>query len=313
MILTLTINPAIDQNVSVDRLAFEDRGYILDTTESAGGRGINASRVIHSFGGDTLAIVTSGGDAGRRFEKLLEESHFPVEIVPIAAELRTNLTISDKYGLTVKLNQAGPPITAAELANISAAVERKLDQASWLMICGSLPPGVQSRFYSTLIELARKRGVKTLLDTDGDALLHGLEASPTCVAPNQQEAERLLNRALLTRTHFFDAVERLHVMGAETVLLSLGSRGVVARDEKQMIEVVPPRIEAVCPIGAGDAMAAAFAWAYDQSNDFADAVRWGVAAGTASAKLPGMTFASLDQTKEIYRGVEVRKVADRKI
>jgi 1-phosphofructokinase family hexose kinase len=308
LIVTLTINPAVDRNVSADRLVFEDRAYILDTSLSAGGRGINASRVIHSFGGKTLAIATSGGDTGHKFEELLKTSNFPVQVVRIAHEMRTNLTISDKQGLTIKLNEIGPKIEPAELQAIAEAVESSLTGADWLMICGSLPPSVPAQFYSDLIQLAHKRKVKTLLDTDGDALLHGLEAEPTTVAPNQQEAERLLNKALITRTHFFEAVDRIHAMGAESVILSLGSRGVVAKNSEGMMEVIPPRIDAVCPIGAGDAMAAAFIWAMGTKNDFRDAVKWGVAAGTASAKLPGLSFASLEQTKEIYKRVEIRAV-----
>jgi fructose-1-phosphate kinase PfkB-like protein len=157
-----------------------------------------------------------------------------------------------------------------------------------------------------LLELARKKKVKTLLDTDGDALQHGLEGKPTVVGPNQQEAERLLNRALITRTHLIDAVERIHGMGADSVILSLGSRGAIGKSATEMIEVIPPRIDAVCPIGAGDALAAAFVWAIDKKGDFVDALRWGVAAGTASAKLPGVTYANLEQTKQVYSQVDVR-------
>ena len=156
--------------------------------------------------------------------------------------------------------------------------------------------------------MAKQHNVKTLLDTDGDALLHGLEAQPTTVTPNQLEAERLLNKALITRSHFFDAAERIRMMGAETVLLSLGARGAVAR-ATELLEVVPPRIEAVCPIGAGDAMAAAYVWALEQGSEFADAARWGVAAGTAAAKLPGISFPDLAQTREVYGKVEVRRVS----
>ncbi len=154
--------------------------------------------------------------------------------------------------------------------------------------------------------MARERGVRTLLDADGEELRQGIEAGPTVVTPNQQEAERLLNRALITRTHFVEAADRIRRMGAESVIVSLGSRGVVAARDNTMLEALPPRIEAVCPIGAGDAMAAAFTWAMERNNDFVDAVRWGVAAGTASARLPGVMFASLEETREIYEQVEVR-------
>jgi 1-phosphofructokinase family hexose kinase len=309
LILTLTINPAIDRNVMTDRLAFEDRSYILSTSESAGGRGINASKVVHSFGGKTLALALAGGTCCGQFEKLLHETGLPVEIIRIKEEIRTNLTISDKQGLTVKLNELGPKISEAELTAIEAVVEKRLPQATWLMLCGSIPPGVDNHFYARLIEAANKRGVHTLLDADGDALLHGIEGHPTAVMPNQQEAERLLNRALITRPHFFDAAEKIHAMGAEGVVLSLGARGAVARFSGGLFEIIPPRVDAVCPIGAGDALSAAFAWASDQGRDFVDAVRWGVAAGSASARLPGITYASLEQTRELYKLVEVRHVA----
>jgi 1-phosphofructokinase family hexose kinase len=306
LIITLTINPSIDRNIFVDRLVFEDRAYILSRSDSPGGRGINASRVLHCYGAKTLAVATSGGANGERFEKLLAKSGFAAKLVRIHREIRTNFTVTDRQGLAVKLNELGPQITPEELKSIEKTIDSRLDSASWLMLCGSIPPGVSSDFYTKLIRLARDRKVKTLLDTDGDALLHGVEAGPTVVTPNQPEAERLLNRALITRPHFIEAATRIKAMGAESVLLSLGSRGVVAVNENQLMEVLPPRIEAVSPLGAGDALAAAFVWAATKKKDFADCVRWGVAAGTASAKLPGLEFADLEQTKEVYKSVEVR-------
>lgn len=298
----------MDRNILVDRLVFEDRAYILSRSDAAGGRGMNASRVLHSFGAKTLAIVTSGGVNGERLQKLAAKSGFPVKVVPIKNEIRVNLTITDGQGLAVKLNELGPSISKDELSRVEKAVKNRLVSASWLMLCGSIPPGVSADFYTKLIQMARERKVKTLLDTDGEALLRGIEAGPTVVSPNQAEAERLLNRALITRAQFIEAVTRIKAMGAESVLLSLGSRGVIAVNENQLLEVVPPRIEAASPICAGDALAAAFVWAASRKRPFADCVRWGVAAGTAAARLPGTEFATLQQTKEVYKVVEVRKV-----
>jgi 6-phosphofructokinase 2 len=306
LILTLTINPAVDRTVLVDHLVFEDRAYILSRADAAGGRGINASRVLHSFGAKTEAIHTAGGETGARIQELLRGDGFPTHAVEIGTESRTNLTISDKQGLTVKLNEAGAALTEAELDALKSMVAAHVERASWLMICGSLPPGVPPHFYCEVIELARKHNVRTLLDADGDGLLHGLEAHPTVVTPNQQEAERLLNRALLTRSQFIDAVQRIKAMGPEWVILSLGSRGVVATDGGELLEAIPPRIDALCPIGAGDALAAAFVWSMEKKRSFSEGLRWGVAAGTASAAQPGMTFASLAQTKTTYRQVTAR-------
>lgn len=310
LIVTLTVNPAIDRTITVDRLAFEDRSYIRSTKDTPGGRGINASSVIHAFGGKTLAILPAGGSSGIRFQEFLKDCGFPVVIVPIRNKVRTNLTITDAHGLTAKLNEYGPRLSKAEIAKIEKATREHIPGAHWLTLCGSLPPGVPDDFYAGIISYAQTKKVKTLLDTDGEALKLGLAAKPTCVSPNQEEAERLLNMALITRTNCLHATERLHRMGAESVMLSLGNRGAVAFHAGKLIEAIPPRVDALCPIGAGDAQSAAFLWSLENRGTFADSVRWGVAAGTASAMLPGMKFASLEETRKIYDEVELREVAE---
>ncbi len=308
-ILTLTVNPALDRIVTVDRLVFEDRAYIESTTESAGGRGINASRVLMSFGAGNTAITTAGKEVGRKFVEQLRQDSFQKHIVRISSNIRINLTISDRQGLSVKLNEQGPTLTQYEQTRIVKAVEALLPDSSWLMLCGSLPPGVDEHLYTRLIQLAEKQNVETLLDTDGDPFLYGLEAKPTIVKPNQSEGERLLNTALITRSQIIDAVRRIKALGPKSVVLSLGSRGVIAATSSEgVLEVVPPPIEAVCPIGAGDAMSAAIVWALEKGEPFSEALRWGVAAGTASTKLPGITLANLEQTKEIYPYTQITRV-----
>ncbi len=308
MIVTLTVNPAIDRTINVDRLAFEDRAYILSSKDTPGGRGINSANVIHSFGGETIAILPAGGASGARFEEFLKDCGFPVVVVRIRNKVRTNLTIMDRHGLTVKLNEPGPTLDKSEVAKLDKAVRARLDGVSWLMLCGSLPPGVPDDFYANLIAFAHQKKVKTLLDTDGEALRLGIGAHPTVVKPNQAEAERLLNTALLTRTQYLNAAEQISRLGAESVILSLGSRGVVGAFQGEITEVVPPHIHAVSPIGAGDALAAAFLWRMQTTNDFHDSMRWGVAAGTASAALPGMRFATVEQARKVYEEVEIRRV-----
>ncbi|MDX2269762.1 MAG: 1-phosphofructokinase family hexose kinase [Bryobacter sp.] len=307
MILTVTLNPAIDLNISADQLVFEDRAYILDTHETSGGRGINASRVIHAFGAKTMAITFSGGESKQQFEELTRAYGFRTEFVAMKNAVRRNLSITDRHGLTVKLNEKGPAVSAEEIEAVEAAVRKHVAKAKWLLLSGSLPPGAPPNVYSRLIRLAQAHDVPALLDSDSDSLGHSLEARPAAVTPNQSEAERILGRALLTRAHFLEAAHRIRQMGAQTVVLSLGARGAVGASETETVEVVPPRVEAVCPIGAGDAMAAAFSWASMKGKGFADAVRWGVAAGTASAMLPGISYPSLEETKAVYRQVEVRR------
>jgi 1-phosphofructokinase family hexose kinase len=265
--------------------------------------------VIHSFGGATSAVLISGGDSGKRLERYLCAYGYRFRAVPVENEIRTNFTVTDKQGLTVNLNEVGPSLSREEVARVERAVRENLERASWLLMCGSLPPGVPTSFYGKLAAKARQKKVKTLLHASGDALLEALEERPTVVELNQQEAERLLGRTLLTRTHYLEAAERIRSMGPESVVLTLGSHGAVGAYAERMFEVLPPRIDAVCPIGSGDALAAAYVWAMRRSKTgAADALRWGVAAGTASARLPGMSFASLEQTREMYSQVEIRAV-----
>lgn len=309
LVLTLTANPAIDQNYMVDRLAFDGRAYLQERSEAPGGRGIIASAVLHSLGVQSLAIAPCGGETGKRLERHLQRAGFQYELVPVANSIRVNRSITDRQGLTVKLDEAGPELTPAELAALEAAVLRRLPEAAWLLLCGSLPPGAPPDFYRRLIEQAGAAGVRTLLDADGAPLAEGLEARPTVVAPNQAEAERLLDRVLIMRAHFHEAAEQIRRRGARAVLLSLGSRGVVLAHEGTITEITPPRVDSVCPIGAGDALNAAFVWAVGNGSDLVDAARWGVAAGTASACLPGLSYANLRQIREMYAAVEVRPVS----
>ncbi len=308
MILTVTINPAIDRTILVDKLVFEDRSYMRSSADSPGGRGINASQVLNSFGAETLAILPVGGETGNKIEELLQEIGFPTEVIRVRSATRTNLTISDKQGLTIKLNEVGGPIEPFELRQIQEAVENKLGSAEWLMLCGSLPPQVPSNFYAKLIEAAKQKGVKTFLDADDAALLRGLEAGPDVVKPNQHEAERLLGGALLSRARCIDAAKQIQSMGASVVLLSLGSRGVIAAKGDEVLEVTPPVVDAISPIGAGDAAAAAFVWAKSSGLTFSEAVKWSVACGTVTATLPGMQFATKDQSEAILRRLESRLV-----
>jgi 1-phosphofructokinase family hexose kinase len=302
------MNPAIDRNVSVDRLAFEDRGYIDTSEDAAGGRGINASSVLRAFGARTLAVCTAGGESGERLKEFLEASDFPYEAVPIAGEIRTNLNLTDRQGLTIKLNERGPMLSAEEIDRVVRAVKAHLPFSTWLMICGSLPRGVSGNLYATLIDLGRQAGVKVLLDADGDELRDGLEAGPSLVTPNQREAERLLNTALITRSHFAAAARRILEMGPESVLLSVGSRGAVLATAEGTWEIEPPRVDAVAPVGAGDAMAAAFVWAMSEGMEITEAARWGVAEGTASATKPGLSFANRDEALALLPHVTVRPV-----
>jgi fructose-1-phosphate kinase PfkB-like protein len=176
------------------------------------------------------------------------------------------------------------------------------------MLNGSLPPNTPSDYYARLIRLAREHGVATTLDTSGEALALGLQAGPSLAKPNRPEAERLLDRTILSEVQGVAAARDIQKMGAERVILSLGSQGAIAAWEEGLLRAVPPSVQSGCAIGAGDVLAAVCVLGLSSGQSFPEAFVWGVAAATAAAATPGLSFASKEQSEEIRAQVELRSI-----
>ena len=308
MILTLTLNPAIDLTITTSRIVYDDRTFILSETEHAGGKGINAAQVIYAYGGDVHAIAPIGGDIGQRFARLVAASQIPITLIPVSGETRRNFSITDQQGLTIKLDQPGSKLSDEELRRVEEAVREHLPRASWLMLNGSLPPKAPPEFYARLIRLAREHGVATTLDSSAEALRAGLDAGPTLAKPNRPEAERLLDRTILSEAQAAAAARDIQKMGAARVIVSLGSQGAIGAWEDGLLRAVLPAVQTGCAIGAGDVLAAICVLGLSQQLSFPEAFRWAVAAATAAASQPGLTFAPPDQTELMRAQIELRSI-----
>lgn len=308
MILTLTLNPAIDLTIQTDRVNYDDRSPVLQEKEHPGGKGINAAQVIHSYGGQVHAVATRGGERGRRMAELLAASTLPVTLIPVEGETRRNFAISDEQGLTIKLDHAGCPLRPAELDRVEQTICRKLPQARWLMLTGSMPPETPPDFFARLIRAARAQDVSTLLDTGGDAFRLGLREGPTLAKPNRPEAERLLGRSLLSQPHSAAAASEIQRMGAGHVILSLGSQGAIAAWDGGLLRAVPPAVQSGCSIGAGDVLGATCVWSLSRDAEFPEALNWAVAAATVAASRPGLNFGPLSEVEEMRKLVEIRPI-----
>lgn len=306
MILTLTLNPAVDVSLTTDRIIYDDRSYINSETYQAGGKGINAARAILDFGWtDVEALAPFGGVMGERFARLVREVDLPVTLVPVQGETRRNVAVIDEEGLTLKLDQRGNPLTAKELEKIEECLLQKLPAARWLSLNGSLPPGVPDDYYAKLISLARQHGVRTLVDTSGAALAPALAAGPTLAKPNRPEAERLLGRGLLGERASLSAAEEILARGPEHVILSLGGHGAIAVWGKRRLHAIPPDIESGSPIGAGDVLGAVTVGALRRGDSFEEAFLWGVAAATVAASLPGLGTGPMEEVAKMRERIEV--------
>ena len=308
MILTLTLNPAIDLALSTDRIIYDDRAYIEDEQLHPGGKGINAAQVIHSYGGEAHAVAPYGGRNGDCFLHLLKAWPIGSTLINVAGETRRNIAITDHQGLTVKLDQPGAGLSTAELQALEEAVAAQLPRAEWLLLTGSIGPNVDDSVYARLIRLAQQNNVPTLLDASGPPLRLGLAAKPSLAKPNRTEAERLLDRSLISQAETAKAVREIQALGAERVILSLGSQGAMAAWEEGVLRAIVPAVSSGCPIGAGDVLAASCALELSRGQSFPDALRFAVAAASVAASLPGLTFAPRDQARALTERVELRPI-----
>ena len=305
MILTLTLNPAIDLALGVRSIASPERAFVRSETETAGGKGINAAKVIHAYGGKTLAVAPIGGARGERFAQLLDAERIPVELVPVQGQTRRNLAISDARGRTLKVDQRGVPPSSDELLRIEGAVERHLSDLRWLMLSGSLAPGTPNDIYRRIVAKSKRAGVPVLVDTSGPALAVSLDAGPSIVKPNLAEAEELLGRSLPTVGDAMKAAEEIRGLGAKAVVLSLGPKGAIGAYEADTLLARVPIAGPGTAVGAGDVLAATCVWRLVRGDPFDEALRWGVGAATASAALPGLKFGSVSEADAIRREVHV--------
>ena len=162
--------PAIDLALGVKRITLSKREFLTNEAETAGGKGINAAKVIDAFGGKTLAVVPVGGRRGERFAALLRTERIPVALVPVKGETRRNVAITDERGRTVKVDQRGMPLSTEELRRIELTIEQRLPDLSWLMLTGSVAPATPDGIYRRLCAKGKQAGIPVLVDTSGPAL-----------------------------------------------------------------------------------------------------------------------------------------------
>ncbi|MFJ3761710.1 1-phosphofructokinase family hexose kinase [Streptomyces sp. NPDC090080] len=254
MILTVTLNTALDITYRVGVLRPHTSHRVSDVTERPGGKGVNVARVLAALGHETTVTGFAGGATGRSVRERLAESAGVVDaLLPIAGPTRRTIAVVDELsGDTTQLNEPGPQIAAAEWAAFLGRYEELLPGASAVALCGSLPPGVPVGAYAGLIKTARSAGVPVLLDTSGEPLRRGVAARPDLVKPNADELAELTGSHDPAR-----ATQDARRRGARTVVASLGPRGLLAVTPEGRWHATPPAPVHGNPTGAGDSAVAA--------------------------------------------------------
>lgn len=304
MILTLTPNPSIDLTLALGEPLRRDSVQRLQSvTNVAGGKGINVSNACALAEFDTLALFLA--QAGDPFIELVNQLKIPFEVVPNTGAVRTNTTITEPDGTTTKLNGPGATISATARSQTEQKLLTAAKNATWVVLAGSLPPGVPTDWYSSLISLLRETypHINIAVDTS-DAPLVALagkldQAAPTVMKPNGLELGQLVNKdgefleSAAARGDFDPvllAARELNNRGVAEVLVTLGAAGAALVTEKNTWIASPPPTVAVSTVGAGDSTLAGYVMARKQGADYPTALANAVGYGSAAAALPGTTI-----------------------
>ncbi|MER5460402.1 1-phosphofructokinase family hexose kinase [Streptomyces sp. NPDC002668] len=251
MILTVTLNTALDITYRVGALTRHASHPVSEVRERPGGKGLNVARVLAALGHETVVTGFAGGPTGAVLRELLAPLAPHDALVPTAGTTRRTIAVVDDAGDTTQLNEPGPAVTAEEWARFLSSYTSHLRDAEAVALCGSLPPGIHVGAYAELIRRARGAGVPVLLDTSGEPLRRGIAARPDLVKPNADELAKLTgSREPLRATR--DARRR----GAHTVVASLGAAGVLAATPDGVWQAIPPAPLKGNPTGAGDSAVA---------------------------------------------------------
>ncbi|MGA1836367.1 1-phosphofructokinase family hexose kinase [Herbiconiux sp. 11R-BC] len=316
MIVTVTVNPSFDR--TIDLAAPLARGQVqraTSSTQQPGGKGVNVSRALHAAGCATLAILPAA--PGDPMVAALAAEGIPVQTVPVRARIRSNTTVTEPDGTTTKFNEPGEPLDMADQDALVALVVTHAAAASWVVLAGSLPPGVPDDFYARLVAGIRDSAARAgrpapgiAVDTSGAPLV-ALVASGEPVDLVKPNGEELLELAAglglpvpETDAEAFEAdrelvaevAERLVSPSLGAALVTLGARGALLVSADDILSADAPVIVARSTVGAGDCSLAGYLLAADRGDDGSARLAQAVAHGAAAASLPGSTVPTLDLT-----------------
>lgn len=286
MIVTVTMNAAIDRTLTVPNVQLGHRHRASQGLTLAGGKGINVARALKRLNYPVLATGLAGGRTGTRIVEELTGEAILNDFVRIADESRTSTAVVDPTANTyTEINEWGPQVEPDELEILLEKIQYLSRGADAVVFAGSLPRGMEEDFYAEAIRDLNRRGVRTVLDSEGEPLRLGVEAEPFLVSPNQQEAESLVGQEFHEQDDFVMALDAVAEMGARNVLVTQES-GCFAllREERKprRLHASAPRVEPVSAVGAGDVLLAAFLAGRLEGRAADDVLRLAVAAGTSS-------------------------------
>jgi 6-phosphofructokinase 2 len=314
LIATITLNPSLDQHITVDGLVVDGPNRWSRLHRYAGGKGIDVARAIHEMEGRTIAYGFIGGTIGRAVEILLDEEGVSFSFTPIQRETRTNFIITDsKNSQQTRIDAPGPHISKSEFERFRRKMLRIRPSPDLIVAGGSVPPGIPYDVYYTITLEAKAFGVRTILDADGQWLVEGVKAKPYLIKPNVRESEALLGRELPNEEAIIKAALDIVEMGVEIAVISRGKDGIIAATSEEILKVVPPPVKVKSAVGAGDCAIAGLALKLANEEPLAKACRLAVAMGTAAVLTPGTELAHRADVVKLLPQVKVKRIKAREL
>jgi 1-phosphofructokinase family hexose kinase len=310
VILTVTLNAAIDRTVAVPNFHLGHRHRAVEARTVAGGKGVNVARALKLLGRPVIATGLAGGPTGTRILERLAEESILNDFTRIAEESRTNLAVIDPTsGQQTEINERGPTVTAEEIDRFCDKLLYLAQGAEFCVIAGSVPPGVSPEVYERLISELRTLSVPILLDTEGEPMRLGLRAGPDVVAPNELEAEQAVGHEFGDAGDLAMGLSGLIEMGAREAIVTRENGCVAITFENgapQRYEVTIDPLEPVSTVGSGDAFVAGYISARFVGSSSTDALAYGVACGAQSTQHFGAGTIEPSEVERLLDRVEVR-------
>ncbi len=310
-IVTLTMNPALDVFLEVPRLGPEVKMRASRPIYRPGGGGINVSRAIRHLGGHSTALFPASGATGDMIVTLLRRESIDVDFIQVSEPAREDVNVTERAtGLEYRFVVPGPELGIEEWQRCLRAVQTFSPKPDYVIASGSLPPGVPVDFFGRLAVIARENGFRLIVDSSGEPLRHAAVPGTFIVKPNVKELVAMTGIESLDPARIGAAASQLVEKAAvAAVVVSMGSFGAVFADRSEVRRIAAPTVPVLSHIGAGDSMVAGMVVALARGESLANAVRYGVAAGTAAVMTAGHHLCNAADTDRLYEQMTAPELA----
>lgn len=309
MITTVTLNVSLDKAYRINTVV--ESGKVIRVSScnnTAGGKGLNVSRVVDICGEKVLATGFVGGNIGNLVEELLEKDNIDNKFVHVKSETRNCINILDENNISTEFLESGEMIYDNEVEKFISEFDKIIDLSDVITISGSIPKGVPIDIYSTLIKMIKEKDKKVILDTSNQPLKEGIKALPTMIKPNSEEIEMLLGLSISNKTELLESAVNLHKKGIELVVVSLGKDGALLVCDEGIYHGKPPKLEVVNTVGCGDSMVAAFAVGLSRGYSYKECLKYAISISAANAMSLSTGSFEKEMAEEIYDNVEIKVI-----